>query len=225
MTGEATRALAVVTNRWRQFSDLRALADVRLDLAKEKQQFTGVVLLKAPTSFRFEALSPLGAPMLLAIVHEGQFTTFDVAGNLARIEPATPETAARLVHLALDPVDLVGLFAGHAVPPKDLRVATVVPPDEHGPSLEMVGPLNSQRVWMDFKTGVPQRIRVSGGRIDVLFVFEHTGDGTLAGFNFVAAQEHVTGSIRYRDVVVGAGVETERFRLTIPPGATIERLR
>ncbi len=224
-TDEAQRAVALLAARWHEFSDLRALADVRMAHGNDRQQFTGALLLKAPASIRFEALSPLGQPLLLATVHEGQITTYNVAEHAAVVGPATSETAARLLHLAVEPEELVGVLAGRAVPPKDLRVATILPADGQGPSLEMIGALHRQRVWMDFSTGVVRQIQVIGGRVDALVTYHRAADGALTGFDLSAGQENVTGSVRYRDVVVGGGVDPERFRLTIPQGASIERLR
>ena len=127
--------------------------------------------------------------------------------------------------LAIEPEDLVGLLAGLPVPPKDLRVAEVQPPDEHGRSLEMIGALHRQRIWMDFATGIVWRVQITGGRLDALLVYERADDGTLSGFDLSAAQDNVTGSVRYRSVALNGGLENERFAPTIPPGASIERLR
>jgi hypothetical protein len=116
-------------------------------------------------------------------------------------------------------------MAGLAVPPQDLRVATVLPPDEHGPSLEMIGTLHQQRVWMDMTTGVARRILITGGRLEALAVYQRAADGLVSGIDLSAAQGNVTGTVRYRDVALGSGIDAERFRLAIPAGATVERLR
>ena len=134
-------------------------------------------------------------------------------------------SALLILWLAVEPEDLVGLLAGLPVPPKDLRVAEILPADEHGRSLEMIGALHRQRVWMDFTTGVVRRVQISGGRLEAQLVYERSDDGALTGFTLSAAQDNVTGSVRYRDVTLNGGVESERFALTIPPGAAIERLR
>lgn len=225
MSEEARRAVGLLVSRWEAFSDLRALAEVFVERGGRKQQFTGALLLKAPASLRFEALSPFGQPLLIATIHDGQLTVYNLDSHTATVGPATPDTAARLFHLAAEPDDLVGLLAGLAVPPQDVRVATVLPPDEHGPSLEMIGALHRQRVWMDFTTGAVRRIVITGGRLEALVIYQRADDGSLAGFELSAAQGNVTGTVRYRNVVVGAGIDTERFQLTVPAGASIERLR
>ncbi len=222
---DARRAVALLTARWQEFSDLRTLADVRVAHGGDKQQFTGALLLKAPDSLRFEALSPFGQPLLLATMHDGQIVTYNVAAHAAVVGPATAQTAARLFSLPVEPDELIGVLAGRAVPPKDLRVATILPPDPQGPSLEMIGALHRQRVWMDLATGIVRRIQITGGRVEALVTYQRGPDGALTGFELSVAQDNVTGNVRYRDIVVGAGVDPERFRLTIPEGASIERLR
>ena len=225
MSEEARRAVALLQTRWSELSDFRALADMLMERGGRKQQLTGALLLKTPASLRFEAFSPFGPPLLIVTIHDGQLTMYDTGANTATIRPATAETSGRLFSLAVEPGELVGLLAGRVVPPKDLRVATIVPADEHGPSLEMIGALHSQRVWMDFATGLVRRLQIAGGRIDALLIYQRAADGTLNGFNLTAAQDNVTGTVRYRDLVTNAGIEPERFQLTIPAGASIERLR
>jgi outer membrane lipoprotein-sorting protein len=225
VSAEAERAVGVLLTRSKEFSDLRALADVVVERSGRKQQITGALLLKTPASLRFEALSPFGQPLLIATIHDGQIVAYNAGSHTATVGSATPDTAARLFSLAVEPDDLVGLLAGVAVPPKDLRVAAILPPDDHGPSLEMIGPLHRQRVWMDFATGVVRRIQITGGRVEALLIYQRADDGTLGGFELSAAQDNVTGTVRYRNVVVNGGIDPERFALTIPPGASIERLR
>jgi outer membrane lipoprotein-sorting protein len=225
MSEDAARAVALLRERWTAFSDLRALAEVLVQRGQRKDRFSGALLLKAPASLRFEALSPFGQPLLIATLHEGQLTAYDAAAQTATVGPATPDTTARLFGLSVEPEDLVGLFAGLAVPPRDVRVATVLPADDHGPSLEMIGTLHRQRVWMNFTTGVVHRLVITGGRIEASAVYERDADGSPTGFEFAAAQDNVTGTVRYRNVALGTGVDPERFSLTIPSGTTIERLR
>jgi outer membrane lipoprotein-sorting protein len=222
---EAQRAVDALRARLAAFSDFRALADVLIERGGRKQQFTGALLLKAPASLRLEALSPFGQPLLISTIHDGQVIAYNVLSNTATVGPATPDTAVRLFGLAVEPEDLVGLLAGLAVPPKDLRVAAILPADEHGPSLEMIGTLHRQRVWMDFATGVVRRLQLTGGRLEALVIYRRADDGTVTGLELSAAQDSVTGRVQYRNVVVNGGIDRERFALTIPPDASIERLR
>ena len=222
---ETQRVIALLVARRHEFSDLRTLADVRVERGSRKQQLTGALLLKGPASIRFEGLSPFGQPLLLVTIHEGQLTSYNAASHEAVVGPATAETAARLLSLPIDPEDLVGLLAGHAVLPKDLRVAQILPADALGPSVELIGALHRQRVWVDLVTGIASQIEITGGRLEARVTYHRGPDGSLTGFDLWAAQGNVTGSVRYRDLVVGAGIDDERFHLTIPAGAAIERLR
>src|SRR5206468_6714148 len=97
---------------------------------------------------RFEALSPLGQPLLLVTVHEGRLTAYDAAKNEAPVGPANAATITRVLGLPLDADALVAVLAGRAAPPKDLRVAELVPADGLGPSLTLLRAHPRQRVWM-----------------------------------------------------------------------------
>ncbi|HEV8640091.1 MAG TPA: hypothetical protein VGV13_03225 [Methylomirabilota bacterium] len=221
---DARRAIALLVARWRDFSDLRTLADIRLQRGGEQQALTGVLLAKAPASVRFEALSPLGQPWLLVTIHDGQLTAYNVASNEAVIGPATADTAARLLKLPFDPDDLVGVLAGRAVPPKDLRVAELLPPNEYGRSLELIGRVNRQRIWMEFESGVVRQLEITGGRYEARVTYLRDAEGRPLGFDLSAAQAYLTGSVRYRDPVFDAGIEADRFRFTVPESAKTERL-
>ncbi len=225
ITEEAQRAVDQLRARWTAFSDLRAQTDMQLERFGRRQQVPGVLLLKAPNSLRFEALSPFGPPLLIATVHEGQIVAYDATSHTATVGPATADTAARLFWLPVEPEDLVGLLAGTPVPPKDLRVAEIQAADEQGKSLEMIGANHRQRVWMDFATGAVHRVQITGGRLEALIVYQRDEDGALTGFTLSAAQENVTGSVRYRNVALNGGLESDRFELILPRGAAIERLR
>jgi outer membrane lipoprotein-sorting protein len=221
---EANRAIDLLTERWREFSDLRTVADIQLQRRSEQHAMTAILLAKAPDSLRLEALSPFGHPLLVLTVHDGRLTAYNAADNNAMVGPATAETAARLIGLPFDADDLVGVLAARAVPPKDLRVASLLPPDEHGPSLELIGTVHRQRVWMDFQSGVVRRLEITGGRYAALVSYLRDSDGRLRGFDLSAANEYLTGSVRYRDPVFDGGIEAERFQLTIPPNTRIEQL-
>jgi outer membrane lipoprotein-sorting protein len=225
ITEEARAALALLTARWHEFSDLRTLAEVRLTRGRQRQALSGVLLARAPASVRFEALSPLGQPLLLFVMDGGQLTEYNAATNEAVVGPATADTAARWLGLAFDPDDLVSALAGRPAPPKDLRVADLMPPDEHGPSLAMVGADHRERVWMDLATGVVSQVEISGGRYEVRIAYRRSDDGTLTGFELNAAGGSLDAAVRYRQPVFNAGIDPNLFHLSLPESAKIERLR
>lgn len=224
VTDEARRALALLTERWQAFTDLRALADVRLERGGQRHRLQGVLLAQAPGSVRFEALSPFGQPLLAVVIHGGELTAYDAVANEAVVAPATADTVERLLGLPLAPTLLVGVLAGRAVPPAELREARVLPADEHGPSLELVGADQRQRVWMDFATGVVTRVEIAGGRRVVQVAYRRDPAAMLEGFDFAVAGG-VAGTVRYRDPVADGGIDPERFRLEVPERARVRRLR
>ena len=219
------RAVDLLEARWREFSDLRTLADVTVQRGSERQRVRGVILAKSPSSVRFEALSPLGPPLMVATIHDGRITAYDATTGEATVGDATAEAAARLISLPFEPTDLVGILAGRPVPPRDLREAEVMPADADGPSLNMVGAINVQRVWMDFETGVVRQLEISGGRGDARILFRRAQDGAMAGFELTAGMGVIKSVVRYESPATGAGIETDRFVFTPPKGAKIRTIR
>lgn len=222
---DARRVIALLVSRWHAFSDLRTLVDIALEKNGEKRRLTGVILARAPDSLRFEALSPFGQPVLIVTIADGRLTTYDVAANQASAAPADADTAARLLGLPFDPDDLVAVLAGLDVPPRDLRVADLLAPDDDGPSIELIGAEHRQRVWMDLTTGVVRKLQITGGRYAVVVTFLRGPDGRPAGFDLDAGASYVTGTVRYRDPAIDAGVDPGRFHLTLPAGVTTRPLR
>jgi outer membrane lipoprotein-sorting protein len=222
---EARRAIDLLLSRWHAVSDLRALADIVVDRGGERQQLSGVLLAKAPGSVRFEALSPFGQPFLVAVVHEGQLTAYSAVSNEAVVGDATAETTARLLGLPFEPHDLVAVVSGYAVPPRDLRLGEVLAPDDLGPSISLVGQFNEQRIWMDLATGVVRQLTIVGGRAAATVTYQRDEAGRLTGFDISAAERYVTGTVRYRDLATGVGLNTERFALTLPTDAKTQPIR
>jgi outer membrane lipoprotein-sorting protein len=219
------RAVALLEERWREFSDLRTLADVSVQRATERHLVRGVILAKAPASVRFEALSPLGQPLMIATIHEGRIVAYDTTNDEATVGPATADSAARLLSLPFEPEDLVGVLAGRPVPPRDLREAEILPADADGPSINLIGAINTERVWMDMNTGVVRQIHISGGRGDAHIVFKRDAGGALTGFDVTAAMGVIRSVVRYDRPTLGTGIESERFVFAPPKGAKIREIR
>jgi outer membrane lipoprotein-sorting protein len=222
---EARRVVDLLTARWQEFRDLRALADVSVKRGGDRQQLSGVVLARAPASVRFEALSPFGQPFLFVAMHDSRITAYNAATNEARVGAADVQSAAKLISLPVEPEDLVALLSGRAAPPKDLRVAELIPPDEFGPSISLVGRYNRQRVWLDVETGIAQQVKIIGGRTEATVTFQREGDGVLTGLDVNAANGYATATVRYRSLQLNTGVEAERFALTPPKDAKIQPIR
>lgn len=222
---EARRVLDVLIARWHAFTDLRALADITIQKGDERQRLTGVLLARAPGSVRFEALSPFGQPFLFVTVHEGRLTAYDATTNEATMGEASAATTARLLSLPFDPDDLVAVLSGRAAPPKDLRVVEILPANEHGPSLNLIGGVHQQRVWMDFTSGVVRRLSITGGRAAAVVSYLVNSEGNLTGFDMSAGEGYVTVAVRYRNLVTGVGVEPERFTFALPKDAKTRAIR
>ena len=222
---EAQRALTLLGDHWREFSDLRTLADISVQRGPERQQLRGVLLAKAPASVRFEALSPLGQPLLLATIHEGQLTAYDATTNEAYVGPATAEATGRLLSLPFEPDDLVAILGGHAIPPKDVRAAELLTPDALGPSLGLTGKANRQRIWMDLGTGMVRQVELSGGPGASRITFARDGEGRMLGFDLSGMLSILRATVRYRNPDFNADVPVELFTFVIPKGAKIQRIR
>ena len=222
---DARRALTLLAERYGEFTDLRALADVALKRGRERQRLRGVLLVRAPGSVRFEALSPFGPPLLVVTMHEGQLRAYDALKNEAHVGPANAGTVAKVLGLPLDPDDLASVLAGRVVPPRDLRSAELLPPDDAGPSLNLVSADGRQRVWLDLETGAVRQREIFGSRFTALVKYRRDGAGVITGFDLEAALSYISGSITYRNLVEGAGIDDERFALTIPKGAKTQTIR
>jgi outer membrane lipoprotein-sorting protein len=219
------RAVELLAARAREFTDLRTLADVSVQRGGDRYRVRGVILAKSPASVRFEALSPLGAPLMVATIHEGRITAYDATTDEVTTGPATAEAAARLLSLPFEPDDLVGVLAGRPVPPRDLREAEVMAPDADGPSINLVGAVHTQRVWMDMETGVVRLVQISGGRGDARIAFRREADGTMTGFELTAGMGLLRSTVRYERPAFGAGIETDRFVFAPPKSAKTRAIR
>jgi len=222
---QAQRAVDLLATRWQAFTDLRALADINVERGNQKQRLSGVILAKGPASVRFEALSPFGQPILIGVVHDGRLTGYNALTNEAVVGDATAETTADILGLPLEPEDLAGVVAGYAVPPRDLRMAEILPADAQGPSLSLVGSVHEQRIWMDFETGVVSQLKIIGGRTDATVTYQRDDGGQVTGFAITAASRWVNGTVRYRNVAVGVGLPAERFALVLPKDAKTRPIR
>jgi hypothetical protein len=222
---EARQAIELLEERWRAFSGLRTLADVVLQRGTERRQVRAAVLARSPASVRFEALSPMGPPLLVATIQDGTLTAYDTTTNEAQVGPATPDVTARVLGLPFEPEDLVAALAGCARPPRDIRIARLLPADDVGPSIELVGEINRRRIWLDLTTGVVQKLELTGGRAEARIRYLRGPGGEMRGFDLSAMMSYLTGSVRYVNPVFDAPPPPELFALDVPKSATIKPLR
>jgi outer membrane lipoprotein-sorting protein len=222
---EARAAIDALEERWRRFSGLRTLAHIRAQRGGQRQEVQGVLLARPPGSVRFEALSPMGQPLLIAVVHEGQLIAYDLTTDEVTTGVATPEVTARVLGLPFEPHDLVAVLAGHAVPPNDVRSAEMLPADGAGVSLELFGRDNRRRIWLDPATGVVRQMELTGGRAEARIVYARGTNGEPAGFDLTAMMSYIRASVRYQNPDFEAQIDPELFALTVPNTAKIRQIR
>lgn len=218
---DAREALERLTARARAFADLRTLAEISLERDGQRYHLSGVLLLRAPASLRFEALSPIGTPWLIVVIHEGRLTVYDTRRHAATVGAATAATARRTLGLPFAPEELVATLAGHARLPSAVRV-TWGAEEADGRPLELEGAGERHRLWIDPATGVLiRRETLRGGtRLDLAYYW--APDGRPLGLDLASMPATVRAWIRYREPVVGAGVALERFELGVPPSVRLE---
>jgi len=224
ITAEAREIIARLDARAREFVSLRTLADVVVQQRGDRTHLRGVLLAKSPTSVRFEALSPMGPPLLIAAVHDGRITAYDATRNEGYSGPATAEVTGRFLHLPFEPADLVSIVAGAPVPPADVRAASVLAPDDLGPSIELIGQDNRRRIWFDPDTATVRQFELTGGRAEARIRYVRNGRGELAGFD-VSASLGGGATVRYQNPGFAVPLAPDAFAFTIPKGAKIQEIR
>lgn len=223
---EGTRAR--LEDAWRSFGDLRSLADISIRQGDRVQRLSGVLLLKAPADFRFEALSPFGPPILVVAGSPASVTVWEVLANRAYLLPSTPDANRRWLGLALSVEDLVALLAGQVRPMPAPRTGSLLPADEIGPSLRLSGGEGTQRIWLDPEGRVVKvewtqgksPLRVTIARAEVggptptpREILLHTLDGRL------------NVSVLYREPRLDSGLDAALLPLAVPQGVEIQDFR
>ena len=201
--------------RWREFQDLRSLTDITIRRDGRADRLSGVLLLRAPASLRFEALAPFGPPLLVVASDAETVTLWEVAQERAFVARSTPDANRRWLGLALGSEDLVALLAGYALPPRDPLSGALMPADDIGPSVVFESADGRQRIWLDPKTGNARQIEWTGGSQPARAVFVDTGVrlATLDG--------KLDVSVMYRNPQRDTGFAADLLTLTVPQGVRI----
>ncbi len=224
---EAARAR--LDDAWRSFKDLRTLAEISIRQRDRSQRFAGVLLLKAPTSLRFEALAPFGPPLLVVAANGEQVTIWEVARNRAYLLPSSPDANRRWLGLALPTEDLVALLAGHVRPLRAPLTGTLVAADERGPSLRLTGAEGTQRVWLG-AAGRPLAVEWTEVKNPLRVTFTRAADDALTagsprGIKLVTLDGRLNVSVDYREPAVDAGFDPALMPLNVPQGVEIQDFR
>jgi outer membrane lipoprotein-sorting protein len=223
---EVKASLDLLDQRWRAFGDLRTLAELTIRRGSRVQRFAGVLLLRAPASLRFEALSPFGTPVLIVAADPKTLTLWEVADDRAYIAPATGEANRRWLGVALGGQDLVALLAGRVVPLSDPLRAEQLSSDAGGPSLNLVGADGAQRIWLDPATGQARQVEWSGGKTPLrATILPAKPDAPPAGLRLAALDGSLDVRITYKNPRMNTGFDPALLTLTVPEGVKIQDFR
>lgn len=201
--------------RWREFRDLRSLTDITIRRDGRADRLSGVLLLRAPASLRFEALAPFGPPLLVVASDAETVTLWEVAQERAYVARATPEANRRWLGLALGSEDLVALLAGYALPPRDPLSGALLPADDIGPSVIFETADGRQRIWLDPHTGNARQVEWTGGSQPARAVFVDSG------IRLTTLDRKLNVSVAYRDPQRDTGFDADLLTLTVPQGVRI----
>jgi len=222
---DTRRLLALLQLRRDELADLRTLAEVTVRRGGRIQRFSGVLLVKPPASLRFEALSPLGQPVLLLTVSGGTLSAYNVAANQAFSGPLNEQTTNRWLGVPLDAEDLVGLLLGRAIPSRGLTRAEILPPDGEGPSLALTGEHQDARLWLDVEAGEVHKVAIGRGRTTLVVTYTRTPGSPVPSQIHAAAGPDFEATVQYQEPAVATGLDAERFELRVPNEANVHRLR
>jgi outer membrane lipoprotein-sorting protein len=223
---EVKASLDLLDQRWRAFADLRTLAELTIRRGDRVQRFAGVLLLRAPASLRFEALSPFGTPVLIVAADPKTLTLWEVADDRAYFAPATGEANRRWLGVALGGQELVALLAGRVVPLSDPLRAERLSPDAAGPSLNLVGADGSQRIWFDPANGQARQVEWSGGKTPLRATFlSAKPDAPPGGVRLAAPDGSLDVRITYKNPRMNTGFDPALLTLTVPEGVRIQDFR
>ena len=205
--------------RWRDFQDLRTQAEIRIRRGTRIDRLSGVLLLHAPASLRFEALAPFGPPLLVVASDADTVTLWEVPSQSAVIARSSPDATRRWLGLALGPEELVSLLAGYALPVRDPLSGQMLPPDDLGPSVAFESADGRQRIWLDPASGEARQIEWTGGSQPARAVLlpDSLRLATLDG--------KLEVTVRYKDPQRDSGFDPELLKLTVPQGVKIQDFR
>lgn len=219
LPADVAAAQAVLETRWRDFHDLRSQAEIRIRRGSRVDRLTGVLLLRAPASLRFEALTPFGPPLLVVASDADAVTLWEVPSQNAYISRSSPDATRRWLGLALGPEELVSLLAGYALPPRDPLSGQMLPTDDLGPSMAFETADGRKRIWLDPTSGDARQIEWTGGSQPARAVFVPNG------LRLATLDGKLEVSVRYKDPRRDSGFDPDLLKLTVPQDVRIQDFR
>lgn len=223
---EARAALARIDQHRLELRDLRSRVEITIRRNGRAQRLTGVLLLLGePATMRFEALSPLGPPVLIVAGDPKSVTLWEVLDNRAYITPASPDANRRWLGLALSVEDLVALLAGRVRPMPDPTEVELLAADGVGPSLRLTGASGEQRIWFDPDSGQARQVEWTGKNPARVTFAPAPADGPPAGFTLETADGSLRVSVVYREPRMNTSFDPTLLTLTVPQDVRIQDFR
>ena len=147
-----------------EFRDLRTLADITIRRGERTERLSGVLLLRAPASLRFEALSPFGvAPPRRRLRCPDASRSGRCSTSAPTSLPRLPDANRRWLGLALGAEDLVALLSGRVLPLAIPSRARCCRRTTSGPRWSSRPPTAASASGSTRTSGRPRQVEWTGG--------------------------------------------------------------
>jgi hypothetical protein len=216
--GEAERLVRRWENQWRSFPGLRAVVDFGVIRKGMSQRSAGALIL-SPSQLRFEVITPMGLPALVATAGPEQVLVFNPVERWAWTARPTPAAMARWLGVPIEPETLIRLLVGHVPPPVDGTPVQVA--EQSGPHLVYQRGAVRQRVWVT-PDGLPARLALEDGQ-RLTATFTRGVNGQLQGLEIEVPGQSLEVRVRYISGDYTAP-PAAAFELTVPDGIRVESL-
>ena len=220
---EVAAAYSLLERNWHAFHDLRTRADITIRQDNRTQRLDGVLLLMTTSSMRFEALSPLGTPLLVVGGDASTLTVWETMNQRAYRLPASPDATRRWLGWRRSRRargDTVG--SGRAV---RNPVAELVPPDSVGPPFAKNANV-TQRIWFDPADGRTKAVEWTGEKNQARAVFASTGaDAAPTRVTIATLDGKLEVLVSYREPRLNTRFDPALVNVTLPENVRIQEFR
>jgi hypothetical protein len=218
LAGEAERLVRGWEAEWQAFAGLRAAVDFGVIKKGMSQRSAGALLL-SPSRLRFEVITPMGLPSLVATAGPERILVFNPVERWAWTARPTPQAMARWIGVPIEPETLIRLLVGHVPPPPEGAPIQVA--DQSGPHLVYQrGPVR-HRVWVT-PDGRPARLALENGQ-RVTATFTRAVNGLIQGLEIDVPGQSLELRVRYISGEYGPQ-PAAGFELTLPNGIAAESI-
>jgi hypothetical protein len=202
--------------QWQAFTGLRAAVDFGVIRKGMTQRSAGALLL-SPSRLRFEVITPMGLPSLVATAGPDQVLVFNPVERWAWTARPTPAAMTRWLGVPIEPETLIRLLVGHVPPPPEGAPVQVA--EQSGPHLVYQRGSVRQRVWVT-PDGQPARLALEDGQ-RMTATFTRGVNGLLQGLEIEVPGQSLEVRLRYISGEYGPP-PAAAFELTVPPGIAVE---